>query len=194
MPSQAATRASRTSGLAPAQLSLAKFMRSSAAFYERWRSHIARARRLRPAPAGVKIAASGGDSVRRGLLGLLHPLGRALLRLLAGLGLFGVVAGSAGQEALVGEVTEHAVGRRRALGEPGLGGLEVDVPALGRGLVEHRVVGADLLDEAAVARRARVGDDDGVERALLGATTGKADLQGHDGFSRKGLVRLLLLL
>src|SRR5471030_778209 len=40
---------------------------------------------------------------------------------------------------------------------------------------QQRVVGAQLLDEAAVARAARVGDDDVVERPLLGAVTGHAD-------------------
>jgi hypothetical protein len=41
----------------------------------------------------------------------------------------------------------------------------------------HRVVEAHALDEAAVAALARVGDDDVVERALLGAATGQSD---HD--------------
>jgi hypothetical protein len=40
---------------------------------------------------------------------------------------------------------------------------------------QQRVVGAQLLDEAAVARAARVGDDDVEERTLLGAVTGHAD-------------------
>ena len=46
-------------------------------------------------------------------------------------------------------------------------------------LGQHGVVGADLLDEAAVARRAGIGDDDVVVGALLGAGAGKADLESH---------------
>jgi hypothetical protein len=44
---------------------------------------------------------------------------------------------------------------------------------------QHGVVAAELLDEAAVARRAAVGDHDVVVGALLGAGTGEADLQSH---------------
>src|SRR6185295_9306471 len=40
---------------------------------------------------------------------------------------------------------------------------------------QHRVVGPDFLNEAAVARAARVGDHDVVERALLGAVPCHAD-------------------
>src|SRR5258708_10771410 len=46
-------------------------------------------------------------------------------------------------------------------------------------LAQHRVIGADLLDEAAVARAARVGDDDRVEGALLGAAACQSDLESH---------------
>ena len=46
-------------------------------------------------------------------------------------------------------------------------------------LLEHRIEGADLLDVAAVARRGRVGDDDVIVRALLGAAARQADLNGH---------------
>jgi hypothetical protein len=44
------------------------------------------------------------------------------------------------------------------------------------------IEGADLFDEAAVARHARVGDDDAVERALLGAGARETDFQGHFNF------------
>ena len=56
-------------------------------------------------------------------------------------------------------------------------GLQADaVLVFGR---QHRVVAAQLLDEAAVARAAAVGDHDVVVRALLGAGAGQADLQAH---------------
>src|SRR5690606_14518488 len=103
---------------------------------------------------------------------------RLLAAFLARDRLLRVVARRALQEALLVEEAGHAVGRRRALREPRLGLLHVEHDALGA-LGQQRVVGADLLDEAAVARRARVGDDDAVERALLGARAGHADLQGH---------------
>src|SRR3546814_127208 len=44
---------------------------------------------------------------------------------------------------------------------------------------QHRVVAAEPLDEAAVARRGRLGDDDPIKRALLRAAAGEANLQGH---------------
>ena len=49
--------------------------------------------------------------------------------------------------------------------------------AIGVVLLEQRVVGPDLLDEAAVAGRVAVGDDDRVVGALLSAATGETDLQ-----------------
>jgi hypothetical protein len=47
--------------------------------------------------------------------------------------------------------------------------------ALGMFARQQRIVGPELLDEAAVARAARVGDDDVEERPLLGAVAGHAD-------------------
>src|SRR6478735_22193 len=52
-------------------------------------------------------------------------------------------------------------GRRRA--------LDVELDAVGAVLGQQRVVGADLLDIAAVARRGRVGHHDEVVGPLLGA-------------------------
>src|SRR5208282_2942278 len=45
--------------------------------------------------------------------------------------------------------------------------------------VEGRIVGADLIDEAPVAGRARVGDDDSVKRPFLGAVAAQSDYQCH---------------
>ena len=43
----------------------------------------------------------------------------------------------------------------------------------------QRIEGAELLDEAAVARQARVGDDNAVERTLLGAAARQTNFQRH---------------
>src|SRR5690606_8291155 len=79
-----------------------------------------------------------------------------------------------------GEIAGDAVGRLSAFGDPGLGLFDVDDEALLVILGEQRVVGADLLDEAAIAGRTRVGDDDVVVRAVGGAAAGKTDFQGHE--------------
>jgi hypothetical protein len=50
------------------------------------------------------------------------------------------------------------------------------------GIGELGIVVADLFDEAAIARAARVGDDDVVVRALGGAGAGEADLERHAVF------------
>ena len=44
-------------------------------------------------------------------------------------------------------------------------------------LLQQRIIGADLFDEAAVAGRVAVGDDDRIVGALLGAATGETDLE-----------------
>jgi len=80
-------------------------------------------------------------------------------------------------EAGVAEEAGDAVGRQGADAEPMLDALFLEDEPIGVALVEHRVVGADPLDEAPVARAARIRDDDAVERALLGAAAGEPDLQ-----------------
>src|SRR5215831_15883115 len=45
--------------------------------------------------------------------------------------------------------------------------------------IAGRIVDTELLDVAAVARAARVGGDDAVERSLLGSLAREADLDGH---------------
>jgi hypothetical protein len=112
-----------------------------------------------------------------GLLGCCD----AFLRLLAGLGLGRVVAGFAGHQAGIGQEAGDTVGRQRALAHPVLDALLVELHALGI-LGQHRVPGAQLLDEATVARRAHVGDHDLVVGALLGARTGQTDFQCHGFF------------
>jgi hypothetical protein len=96
-----------------------------------------------------------------GLFGGRGGGGGALLGLLLRLGLFRVVARLALDRADAIEQAGDAVGRLRALAEPFLGLLDVEDEADFRILRRQRVEGAELLDEAAVARRACVGDDNG---------------------------------
>src|SRR6185312_7447797 len=105
--------------------------------------------------SGARKAASGGG--RFGGLGGGSLGGRgALLRLLARLGLFRVQARLALGEAEAVEQAQHAIGRLRALGEPGLGLLLVEREAACVVLGLHRI-----------------------ERALLRARAGEPDFQGH---------------
>src|SRR5690606_12677974 len=104
---------------------------------------------------------------------------RPRLLLLARYGALGVVACLALADTGSVEETQHAVGRLRALRQPMLHALEVEIHALLRVLRQHRIIGAEFFDEAAVARITRVGDDHAILRALLGAHTGETDLKGH---------------
>jgi hypothetical protein len=56
-----------------------------------------------------------------------------------------------------------------------LGTVLVELDALGMVLGHHGIVGADLLDKAAVARAARIGHDDAVEGPLLCAAARQSD-------------------
>src|SRR5690606_13544404 len=110
-----------------------------------------------------------------GLLGLgLGPF----LRGLAGLALLQVLAHGLLAQAGGLEEAGDAVGRLGAVREPVLDALEVDLHPVLVVLRQERVVGAELLEEAAVARHAAVGGDDRVMRALLGPAAGEPDLHG----------------
>ncbi|MNL62073.1 hypothetical protein D3C87_1860610 [compost metagenome] len=63
--------------------------------------------------------------------------------------------------------------------QPVLGALGVEHDTVLGVLGQQRIEGAQLFDETAVARRTGVGNDDVVEGALLGAATGKANLECH---------------
>src|SRR5919106_776841 len=65
--------------------------------------------------------------------------------------------------------------RLRAHLQPMRNALLVERDALRVLARQQRVVGAELLDEAAVARAARIGHDDPIERPLLGAATSQAN-------------------
>ena len=110
----------------------------------------------------------------------------SFLGLVAGDTLVRVVAGLALDEAGSVEEALNAVGRLGAVRQPVLGAFGVEHDAVFGILGEQRVEGTQLLDEAAVARRTGVSDDDVVEGALLGASAGKAELYG---FERDDFVR-----
>src|SRR5688572_19570075 len=137
-------------------------------------------RRLSGAPEPTLLGRSGFRRRGSGFGGLGLGLG-AFGRLLAGQRLLGVAARRTLEHAGGIEETQHAIGRLRPDSQPMLGALGEQVHALA-GIGQLRIIGADLLDEAAVPRRAGVGDDDIVVGALLGAGAGETKFQGHSSF------------
>src|SRR6185312_9229566 len=129
----------------------------------------------------LALAAPPISSLRRGSAGgrRLGGLFGLRLALLARHGLFRIAARLALGDAGLVEEAHHAIGRLRALLHPGLHLLEVELEALFLVLRQQRIVIAETLDEAAVARRARVGEHDVIERALLGAGARHADDERH---------------
>src|SRR5690606_1583085 len=120
----------------------------------------------------------GGFRGSGGAVGFtLGALLGAFLGLLAGLALLRVVRGFPLHQAFGGEQARDAVGRLGALLQPVLDALDLQDRAVRIVLLQQRVEGAHLLDEAAVARRMAVGDDDRVVRAPLGAAAGETSLQ-----------------
>src|ERR1700689_779270 len=101
------------------------------------------------------------------------------LALLARHGLFRIVARGALHHAGGIEEARHAVRRLRALGEPGLGLVHVDLQPCLVVLRQQRIEMPEPFDEAAVARKARIGNDDMIDRTLLGACAGEADDDWH---------------
>ena len=101
-----------------------------------------------------------------------HLLWHMLLSLLLRLGLLGIVACLAGPEANGFKEALDAVGRLGTLRKPCLGAINVQFHAFGRVLRLHRVECAELLDETAITRVARVSNYDRIVRAFLCATAG----------------------
>src|ERR1019366_459532 len=91
------------------------------------------------------------------------------------------------------EEASHGVGRLRALLHPGLHLVEIELEPLGLFLRQQRIEIAEPLDEAAVARRARVGDDDVIDRPLLGSGAGHADDERHFRFLSYSLTSCTLI-
>jgi len=114
----------------------------------------------------------GGGQLRGALLGALDSL-------LAGLALVRVAADGALTDAGGVEEAGDAIGRLGADRQPMPRALGIDLDAVRIILGEQRVVRTDLLDEGAVARRPRIGDDDAIIGALLGAAPGETDGNGH---------------
>ena len=79
------------------------------------------------------------------------------------------------------EKTHHAIRRLRALRHPGLGLFQIEFQPLGFFLRQQRIEMAETFDETAVARRAAVGDDDVIERPLLGAGARHTNNERHFG-------------
>ncbi len=97
------------------------------------------------------------------------------LALLARHGLFRVAAGRALHDAGGIEEAHHAVRRLRALGEPGLDLVHVELQPRLVVFRQQRIEMAEPLDETAVTRKARVGGNDVIDRTLLGARASEAD-------------------
>jgi len=73
------------------------------------------------------------------------------------------------------EETRHAIRRLRTLGDQA---LVLSMSSFSRASLSFASSGfemAEPFDEAAIARKARVGDDDVIDRTLLGACAGEAD-------------------
>src|SRR5690606_7513046 len=110
----------------------------------------------------------------------LFRLTQALLCLRLGQVLLGLLPALARRHQLrLGKKARDAVARDGTLAQPVLRPLILDDQTLRVVSGQHGVIGPHPLDKAAVARATRVGDDDGVVWALLGATAGKTNTQGH---------------
>src|SRR5690606_30639477 len=118
-----------------------------------------------------------------GFLRLLGLCGFALQTLLARLAFDGIVLRLPLDEARRIEEARDAIRRLGADREPMLAALDVELHPIWVVLLQHRIIGANLLDVAAIAWRRAVGDHDVVIGALLCATTSKADLHRHSASS-----------
>src|SRR3974390_882337 len=83
------------------------------------------------------------------------------------------------------EEAHDAVRRLRALLHPALHLFEIELEPFGPFLRQQRIEEAEPLDEAAVARRAAVSDDDVIEWPLLGSGAGHANDERHFSFPFK---------
>src|SRR5581483_5073520 len=87
------------------------------------------------------------------------------------------------------EEASDAIRRLCALGEPALHLLHVELEARLVVLRHQRIEVAETLDEAAVTRKARVGDDDVIDRTLLGTGTGETNDDGHESSPLRSMYR-----
>ena len=122
------------------------------------------------AAAAAASSASAALVARSSARSLAFSPGTRLVRVVAR----GALADAGGIEE-----AGDAVRRLGADRQPVRDALVEQLDALRAVLGEERIIGADLLDEAAVARGAAVGDDDAVIRTLLGAATGQTNCNCH---------------
>src|SRR5439155_21221002 len=130
---------------------------------------------------------STANAVRLEARGRAHPktlrrLGGGFglgFTLLARHGLFRIVARGTFCHAGGVEEARHPVRGLRTLGEPGLDLIHIELQPRLIVLRQQRVEMSEPFDEAAVARKTRVGDDDMIDRTLLGACARKADNDLH---------------
>src|SRR6267142_7085197 len=128
---------------------------------------------LRSTAKAVRLEARGREHPRT-----LRRLGGGFglrFTLLARHGLFRIVARGAFCHAGGVEETRHPVRRLCALGEPGLDLVHVELQPRLVVLWQQRIEMPEPFDEAAIARKTRVGDDDVINRTLLGACASEAD-------------------
>src|SRR5215471_1708809 len=108
-----------------------------------------------------------------------------LLRLLLRLRFDRIVACRPLHHSRLVEEAQHAVGGLRALGEPALHLVEIELEAMLLLLLRcERSKEAEPLDETAIARAARIRHHYVIERPLLGARAREPDLQRHRGSFR----------
>src|SRR6266404_9403436 len=79
----------------------------------------------------------------------------------------------------IAEKARDPIGGQRTYPEPVLNALSFEGHPIGMRAIEHRVVGPEPFDKAAIAGTARIRDDDAVIRALLRPSPREADLQRH---------------
>src|SRR5437899_1228862 len=128
---------------------------------------------LRSTARGVRLEAWGRIHSRT-----LRRLGGGFglrFTLLARYGLFRIVARGALGHAGGVEEARHPVRGLRTLGEPGLDPIHVELQPRLVVLRQQRIEMSEPFDEAAVAWKARIGDDDMIDRALFGACAREAD-------------------
>ena len=126
-----------------------------------------------------------GGSCGGGFFGvsqLLRLFFGAFLGLFARDGLVRVVARGAFLDTGGVEEAGDAVARLGADAQPMLRAIGVELDTLGIVLGEQRVVAADTFDEAAIARAARVSDDDLVIGTLFRTAASEANSSSHDIF------------
>ena len=130
--------------------------------------------RQRVLRTGSRCCTGGRSRSRRGLGGFLLRLA-----LFARHRFFRIVALRPFHHAGSVEKAHHPVRRLRALGHPRFDLVQIELQPFRFVLRQQRIEITQPLDEAAVARRAAIGDDDVIDRPLLGAGASHANDDRH---------------